>query len=368
MNRQFIRQALGLSMRWLLPTLSILIVAVLLMAFAGVFHRKVPMQPMPSAATMPAGAFIATVQKVSQPRFESAIGTIRPVREATIASKVLARVVDVTVTAGQTVRQGEVLVRLNDEEQQARMRQAEADRDLRSAEFELARIDFDRAMQLVRSQSISQAELDGVRTKLQTTQANLDRSNRAIEESKVFLDYTTIVAPFDGKVIEKSVQTGDTVTPGQPMLTLYDPRQMQLVANVRESLAMKLQPGQQLNAEIETLGLRCFATVSEVVPKADASSRSFEVKVTGPCPDGVYSGMFGRLLLPLEDEDVLLIPKASVHRVGQLTFVKTLDNERWLRRSIQLGRQFEDQVEVLSGLKEGEQIMITDAQASGDNQ
>lgn len=365
MNRMRIQQFLGSSMRWLLPLISILGVAVLLLAFAGVFHRKVPMQATPSPSTVPAGAFIVTVKKVTQPRFESAIGTIRPVREASIASKVLARVVEVTVTAGQTVRQGEVLVRLNDEEQQARMRQAEADRDLRSAEFELARIDFDRAMQLVRSQSLSQAELDVVRTKLQTTQANLDRSNRAIEESKVFLDYATIVAPFDGKVIEKSVQPGDTVTPGQPMLTLYDPSQMQLVANVRESLAMKLHPGQQLNAEIETLGLRCFATVSEVVPKADASSRSFEVKVTGPCPEGVYSGMFGRLLLPLENEEVLLIPKAAVHRVGQLTFVKALNDERWLRRSIQLGREFQDQIEVLSGLREGEQIMLTVAQTSG---
>lgn len=115
----------------------------------------------------------------------------------------------------------------------------------------------------------------------QTSQANVDRANRAVEEAKVYLGFATLVAPFSGIVVDKTVQPGDTVSPGQTLLTLYDPTHMQLVANVRESLAMKLQVGQQLPARwLESLGYECLATVSEVVPKADVSSRSFEVKVT----------------------------------------------------------------------------------------
>jgi RND family efflux transporter MFP subunit len=166
-------------------------------------------------------------------------------------------------------------------------------------------------------------------------------------------------------IVDKAVQPGDTVSPGQTLLTLYDPTQMQLVANVRESLAMKLQVGQLLPASMESLGIECLATVSEVVPKADATSRSFEVKVTGPCPAGVYSGMFGRLLLPLEDEQLLLIPANTIQRVGQLTFVQVLSEGLLARRSVQLGRSFQDQIEILSGLKAGEQVLIPATAGTG---
>lgn len=351
-------QLIKRSMTWLLMFASIAGVTWLLMLFAGVFHPKVETATDPRHRELPPGAQVFTVQVVTQPRFESAIGAIRPVHEASVASKILARVLEVNVIAGKTVQAGDVLVRLSDEEQQSRVRQAEADRELRNAEYKLAKADLDRASQLVRSQAISQAEYDAARTKLQTTDSSLNRASRAVEEAKVYLDYTTVVAPFPGTVVDKAVQPGDTVSPGQTLLTLYDPHQMQLVANVRESLAMKLRVGQQLPAELETLGLKCFATVSEIVPKADTSSRSFEVKVTGPCPDGVYSGMFGRLLLPLEDEQLLLVPKLAVGRVGQLTFVQVASDGRISRRSVQLGREFNDQVEILSGLQAGEQIVL----------
>ncbi len=240
----------------------------------------------------------------------------------------MARVLEVNVVAGKAVQAGDVLVRLSDEEQQSRVRQAEADRDLREAEYRLAKNDLDRASQLVRSQAISQSEFDAARTRLQTTDAYLNRASRAVEEAKVYLDYTTVVAPFSGTVVDKAVQPGDTVSPGQTLLTLYDPHQMQLVANVRESLALKLKVGQQLPAELETLGLKCFATVSEVVPKADTSSRSFEVKVTGPCPDGVYSGMFGRLLLPLENEQLLLVPAQAIGSSRTTDFCSGCEGKR----------------------------------------
>ena len=351
-------QLLKRSMSWLLMLASIAGVTWLLMLFAGVFHSKVETHSDLRHRDVPPDARLFTVQVVTQTRFESAIGAIRPVHEANVASKVLARVLEVNAVAGQAVQAGDVLVRLSDEEQQTRVRQAEADRDLRNAEFKLAKADLDRANLLVRSQAISQAEFDAARAKLQTTDANLNRATRALEEAKVYLDYTTVVAPFAGTVVDKAVQAGDTVSPGQALLTLYDPHRMQLVANVRESLAMKLKVGQQLPAELETLGLKCFATVSEVVPKADTSSRSFEVKVTGPCPDGVYSGMFGRLLLPLEDEQVLLVPKLAIGRVGQLTFVQVAIDGQLSRRSVQTGREFDDQVEILSGLRSGEQVLL----------
>ena len=350
---------------WLALLAGIVGVTLLLMVFAGYFHTKVDATPTTRLRPPPAGAKYAAVREITQPRYESAIGAIKPVHEANVASKILARVLEVNVTAGKKVTVGDVLVRLSDDEQRSRVQQAEANRESMAAELQLAQSEVARARQLIRSNSISQAEFDTALTRVQTTQASADRANRAVEEAKVYLDFATIVAPFSGIIVDKAVQPGDTVSPGQTLLSLYDPSHMQLVANVRESLAMKLQIGQQLPARMESLGYECLATVSEVVPKADVSSRSFEVKVSGPCPPGVYSGMFGRLMLPLEDEHLLLIPAETIQRVGQLTFVQVLTEAGLARRSVQIGRDFKDQVEILTGLKAGERVLIPASVAIG---
>lgn len=344
---------------WLAMLSGIVGVTLLLLVFAGYFHTKVDATASTRLRPPPAGAKYAMVTQVTQPRYESAIGAIKPVHEANVASKILARVLEVNVTAGKKVNAGEILVRLSDDEQRSRVQQEEANLDAMIAELQLAKSEIARARQLVQSNSISQAEFDTALTRVQTTQANADRANRAVEEAKVYLDFATVVAPFSGIIVDKSVQPGDTVSPGQTLVSLYDPTHMQLVANVRESLALKLQVGQQLPARMESLGYECLATVSEVVPKSDVSSRSFEVKVSGPCPPGVYSGMFGRLMLPLEDEHLLLIPSETIQRVGQLTFVQVLTEVGLARRSVQVGRDFKDQVEILTGLKAGEQVLVT---------
>ncbi|MDX1927776.1 MAG: efflux RND transporter periplasmic adaptor subunit [Pirellulaceae bacterium] len=353
--------------KWLLLLAGIAGVTLLLMVFAGYFHAKVDETPRIRQRLAPTDAKFAEVKQITQPRYESAIGAIKPVHEANVASKILARVLEVNVIAGKKVNAGDVLVKLSDDEQRSRVQQAEAFLDSMLAELQLAKIEATRAQQLIATKSISQAEFDTATTRVQTTQAGADRASRAVEEAKVYLDFATVVAPFSGIIVDKAVQPGDTVSPGQTLLSLYDPSQMQLVANVRESLAMKLKVGQQLPARMESLGYECLATVSEVVPKADISSRSFEVKVTGPCPPGVYSGMFGRLMLPLEDEQLLLIPASAIQRVGQLTFVQVRIEDRLSRRSVQVGRDFRGQVEILTGLKAGEQVLIPTSAAEGVN-
>ncbi len=355
---QFWKSRISSIGAWLLMLFGVAGVTLLLMVFAGVFHTKVPSKASTQLRPIPTDASFAEVKQVTQPRYESATGAVKPVHEANVASKILARVLEVNVIAGKRVTAGDVLVRLSNDEQLSRVRQAEADRDSMDAQLQLAKTEQTRAAQLIASNSISRSEYDTALTRVQTTQANMDRASRAVEEAKVYLDFATVVAPFTGVIVDKAVQPGDTVSPGQTLLSLYDPTQMQLVANVRESLAMKLQVGQQLPASMESLGIECLATVSEVVPKADVSSRSFEVKVTGPCPSGVYSGMFGRLMLPLEDEQLLLIPANTIQRVGQLTFVQVRSEGLLARRSVQLGRTFKDQIEILSGLKAGEQVLI----------
>jgi RND family efflux transporter MFP subunit len=346
---------------WIIAVVGFIGVAVLLMMFAGVFTKKVPDTAAPSVRLVGDRTQVVDVRMISRPRFESAVGSIEPIHKSSVAAKILAKVVEVNATAGQPVSSGEVLVRLNDDDLQSRLKQSEAALEAATANAEQTRSNLRRAERLKQENAIFQAEYESTATAVRTAEANQEQATRAVEEARVFLDYATITAPFDGVIVDKQVQAGDTVTPGQTLLNLYDPDQMQLVANVRESLATKLRVGQQVSAKLESLDYECMATVREVVPQAEAGSRSFQVKASGPCPAGIYSGMFGRILLPLEDEQLTVVPSTAVRRVGQLTLVDVVEDGKLLRRSVQLGRTIDENVEVLSGLMPGERIAMPES-------
>jgi RND family efflux transporter MFP subunit len=212
----------------------------------------------------------------------------------------------------------------------------------------------------LKSTAVSRQEHDRTSTAFKLADAELSRAQESINEIQATLEWATIRSPISGIVIDKKVAVGDMVTPGQVLATLFDPKQMQLVASVRESLAHQLQVGQSIDVQIESFNKQCVGTISEIVPEAESSSRAFQVKVTGPCPEGVYSGMFGRILIPLEEEQVLVIPRQAVQSVGQLDLVDVATDGAISRRAVRLGRTIGEDVEVLSGLREGEMVQVPD--------
>lgn len=343
------------------------IVALLLM-LAGAFHRKVP-KGVPEPARTPASdGTRAEVRFIQRPRFETAIGTVKPVHESAMASKLLARVEEVHATAGQSVKQGELLVKLDDADLRARLDQALAVETTAIARKEQADAEFARTRKLFESKVLTQADYDQSLAAMKSATSEVERARQAVQETRVILEYATLRSPLTGTVVDKRVETGDTVTPGQVLLTLYDPTHMQMVATVRESLALRLTVGQKLPARLESLNFECEATISEIVPEAQAASRSFIVKVIGPCPPGVYSGMFGRLSLPLGKEEVLVMPTRAVRRVGQLALVDVVVDDHVQRRAVELGRTFADDVEVLSGLQSGERVLVAPEPAAKGNE
>ena len=334
-------------------------VVVLMLWLAGKFTPKVPIA---TGTAQPQNQKIAgsivKVRLIRLPLYESAVGTIRSVHETTIASKLLARVVEVNLKAGQNVHAGDVLVRLDDTDLRARFQQAKAAAASADAVHAQAVSDERRAAQLRKSNVVSQQEYEKDVTAVTSSAADLLRSQEAVKEMQAMLDWATVRSPLDGIVTDKKIDVGDMVTPGQVLLTLFDPKQMQLVASVRESLAYKLQVGQSIGVRVEVLKKLCSGTISEIVPEAQSASRTFQIKVTGPCPAGIYTGMFGRILIPLQEEQVLVIPRRAVRNVGQLELVDVMENGQVNRRVIRTGRSIEDNVEVLSGLSEDEEVFV----------
>jgi membrane fusion protein (multidrug efflux system) len=341
-------------------------VVVLLLWLAGKFTPKVSTAARASDGlqTGPDAGRIVKVSMLRVPMSESAVGTIRAVHETTLASRILARVLEVNLKAGQAVRAEQVLVRLDDADVRARLQQAKAAVAAAEAAHAQAVIDEERLREIVKTGAASRQEYEKAALALKSTAADVTRFKETVNEVQAMLDYATVKSPMDGIVIDKKVDVGDTVMPGQVLLTLFDPKRMQLIASVRESLAHQLQVGQSISVKIDLLNKLCSGTVSEIVPEAQSASRSFQVKVTGPCPAGIYTGMFGRILIPLEEEQVLVIPQRAVKHVGQLELVEVIDNGQPGMRAIRSGRLLGENVEVLSGLREGERVVMPAAPAT----
>jgi RND family efflux transporter MFP subunit len=343
----------------LLVAAGILSMALLLAWLLGAFHRRVPPgDPAESRPPAP-GAPRHTVQMVRTRATESAVGTVRAIRETMVASRILGRIAKLTIErAGQQIHEGDLLVEIESSDLAAMVEQARAQLRVAETRRDKARIDLDRTKELVQQGVAAPDRLEQDQTTFDAAAAEVERARQGLRGAETALSYSTIRAPITGIVVDKLVQAGDILQPGQPICSLYDPTRLQLVAVVREELAGRLHVGQQVEVTLDALGKQCTGTVAEIVPTAQVQSRAFEVKVTGPCEPGVVTGMFGRLHVPLGDRDELRVPETAVQSVGQLDFVYVVDADQKLaRRYVRLGRRSDNAVEVLSGLRPGEVIL-----------
>jgi RND family efflux transporter MFP subunit len=343
-----------------------LAVLVLIVAWlSGVFKAKVgPGRTVVETAPV-TGEVVAVAERLV-PRQISAVGTIKAVHETSVGSRILAPVERVHVTAGQHVAVGDVLVELDKADLMARRQQAAANVDSAQSNLTKAVNDRQRIVEAFRNGAATQRELSDAQRGEEVAQAAVQAAQQGLIEVQSQLEYATIRSPINGIVIDKLVEEGDLARPGQTLVTLFEPNRLQLEAAVPERLAMKLKVGDTVGVEIEAIDLHCHGQVSEIVPQASPVSRSLLVKVTGPCPPGVFSGMFGRLIIPEGQREQLLVPTTAVRTIGQLEMVQAVSDEPGRngqtvqaahRRFVRTGEVVGDRIEILSGLEAGEKVL-----------
>jgi hypothetical protein len=147
-------------------------------------------------------------------------------------------------------------------------------------------------------------------------------------------------------------------SPGQLLLSLYDPLTLQIEADVRESLATHLDIGRKITVKIDSIGKNIDATIVEIVPAADPNARSFLVKAGIKFNPHLRPGMFARMLIEDGTEDVLLLPLSYVKSYGQLDMVWLLKDGHLSRRFVRLGKTEFNQIEVVSGLSPDDVIAL----------
>ncbi|MFZ2289621.1 MAG: efflux RND transporter periplasmic adaptor subunit [Halopseudomonas yangmingensis] len=345
-------------MRTLIKIALLLGALLLVMAwFAGLFNTRIS----PEVAETPALAAGDTL--LLQPREQALTETVAATviaREASqVSSRVLGSVNRVLVRAGDPVQRGDLLLELDDREFRARLAQAEQQLAAVRAQADEARRELQRASQLLERGAGTQAMLDRARAQSTSLQADLQRAEQARQEAETALSYTRLLAPINGRVTERHIEPGDTASPGQLLVSLYDPQSLQLAAQVRESLALGLRGGQPLLARIDALDQQLEVVVEEQVPGSDPGARAILIKAGLPQLDGLLPGMYASLQIPAGRAELLWIPHTTISRVGQISTVDVIDSQGHShRRVITTGRQQDGQVVVTSGLEAGERIRL----------
>jgi RND family efflux transporter MFP subunit len=346
--------------RWSTIPVGLAVLVMTIAWLSGMFENKIPPGRVDETVMVHRGQPTDEVHEIEKAYLEEAIGTLKASSRTVIAAKLLATIEEVFVSAGDQVESGQVLLRLEDDEYRTRLDQAKQAYEAAVANREEAAKQFERIAKLIDRNAASQAEYDRASRNLQVAEAEQSRAQQAVSEAEVLLSYTVVKAPKQGRIVDRLAEPGDTARPGVPLLVLYDAASLRLEAPVMEQLAVRLQVGEELDVYVDALDRTMRATVDEIVPQADAPSRSFLVKASLPKSDDLYEGMFGRLRIPAGRRRHLCLNTDAIVRIGQLEFVDVvLPDDTVERRLIKTGTLgMPGRQEVLSGVEAGEQVIL----------
>ena len=347
------------------------------------------------------GATLAAVAPVEIEETVEAMGTVKSKTTTTISSRIVGAVLAMHVREGSQVQAGAPLVTLDDRDTATTLRRAEAglaeagaaqveaERAIAAAEAariaaeaqrDLAATTLKRYQQLLERKSVAPLEYDQVLARHKAAVADVERAaaeiaalqarrtqvqsriegaRAEIARVQVNQSYAEITAPFAGLVTVKHADVGTLAAPGTPLLTLEDNRHYRLEVSVPESQGTAIRPGQPLPVSVDAAGLSTRATVSEIVPGADPSTRTIQVRLDLPASPKLRSGLFGRAWIPAGRRTAIRLPQAAVVERGQLQGVYVVGQDGIARfRLIRTGAAQQGTIEVLSGLTPGEQVIL----------
>jgi len=347
----------SLLKKWLIPFAAVLSLVIVIAWMAGSFSQKIEPGLEATSAQDLTGAITVDVEQVL--KTEPVPASITARQTTVISSRVLARITEIFVNAGDQISQQQPLIMLENDDFQAQVQQARAQINALEARLVETRSDLERSIELRSTGVLSQSDLDHVRANHDSLVAELEAAGQVLEQAETLLGYTRILSPIDGLVVDRFAEPGDTVSPGVQILSLYNPTTLRVEAQVRETLALGLEQGQSLQVEIPSLGQTLTAVIEERVPAADTGSRSFLIKAWLEENPSLQPGMYARLMIPSSTEEQLLVPADRVAEIGQMRLIWVVSqNGQAQRRFVRTGTEREDgRVQITSGLTAEDRIM-----------
>jgi membrane fusion protein, multidrug efflux system len=319
--------------------------------FQAMAKQFASMQPPPDAVTT------VVVTREEWPATINAIGTVAPVQGVTVSADLPGVVDRIAFDSGKSVQQGDVLVQLDTRQEQAQLAAAQA-------QFEVARLNFERMRGLVEQDAVSRAEYDNAAAIHKQAEAR-------IQEIRATIERKTIRAPFSGMLGIRQVNLGQYLTGGDPVVPLQSLNPIYVNFGVPQQQAADVRVGAKVHVTVGELGAREFSgRVSAVNSIVDQTTRNVQVQATLANPGGVLrAGMFVQAQLSVGDsQSVVPLPASAINYApyGDSVFiVSDLKDDsgqsyRGVRQQVvKLGGARGDQIAVLSGLNPGEEVVTS---------
>jgi len=288
--------------------------------------------------------------------YYSATASLDPNKEAAIPARVSGIVLEIKAEEGDRVGKGQVLLQIEDDEYRHRLAQAEIEMDKQQARFE-------RMEKMFAQKLVSTEEYDSLRSELQAAEATRDLA--AFE-----LSHTHVTAPFSGRVILRSVEEGRTVSNGTALFTMADLSRLLARVHVPAREFRNIRVGQQVILHSDSSRETLEGRISLISPVIDPDSGTIKVTVEIlDYPDTVRPGDFVEVRIQTDrHESTILVPKTAVvtEKGEQVAYVA--EGERALRRPVAVGFQDDAQAEILSGIIEGDLVVVQGQRSLKDGQ
>ncbi|WP_026764425.1 efflux RND transporter periplasmic adaptor subunit [Sediminibacterium salmoneum] len=296
-------------------------------------------------------------------------GQIEGIQSANISTRIMGTITSMRVKAGDIVKQGQVLFTINASDIKAKTAQTEAMIAQAEAAFKNAQKDYERFTALYKQQSATAKELEQISLQYTSAKANLDAAKQMKNEVNANLAYTTVTAPFSGVISQKNAEAGSIASPGMPILTLEQTGNLQVSAMVPENLIASISTGQSVDMYVQAVNKKVKGKVIQVNPSSQFTGGQYIVKISLPQADmkSFYSGMYVNIVVPVTEKiavenlnKTISVPEASIIYKNQLTGIYTITAENTaLLRWVRLGKNQSGQIDVLSGLSDGEKYIVS---------
>ena len=299
-------------------------------------------------------------------------GTLQPVRQATLAAQTGGNVLSLSVKAGDRVRAGQAIARVDERDAQAGLLRSDAAVAQAEAEAQNARLAAERTRTLRGQGFVSQAALDQVETSLKAAQSGVQQAQAGRSQAALQRGHATITAPFDAVVLATHLEAGDLAAPGRAIATVYAPGALRAVVQVPASLAAAARSAVQVELAD---GRRVVPASRSLLPGADPVSQTVEWRLELPpaatgdalplLPGQAVRVHFQGAAAAPAAAGPLVLPAAAVLRRGELTAVYLVQGDRFVLRAVRTGAsRGAAGTEVLAGLKPGDRFAL-DATAAG---
>lgn len=283
--------------------------------------------------------------------------TLEAVRQSTVAAQVSGNVVERFVRAGDRVRAGQPLVRIDERDTQAAVVRSDAAIAQARAERFDAQAAWERNRTLVERGFLSRAALDSSQARLDAARAAEQQAVAGARQAALARSFTTVAAPYDGLVLATHVDAGDLAAPGRAVATVYEPGAIRVVVHVPLSALPAVEGAGGVEVRFAS-GQTLVPALRTLVPGVDPVAQTRELRLEFAAAAKVPGVPGQRARVRFDGAEALrrTIPQRAVLRRGELDAVYVARGDRFALRAIRLGSAYGDEVEVLGGLADGERI------------